>query len=107
MLPRRVRLPQETREANDVDVLEAIRTRRSIGKVGPERPPRELIERLLEAATAAPNHHLTEPWRLIVLAGPARDELGEVTARSLARHNPPDLDPAKAQGRADADRTKP
>ncbi|MDQ3044099.1 MAG: nitroreductase family protein, partial [Chloroflexota bacterium] len=49
--------------------MTAIRERRSIGKVGPERPPRELIEQVLEAATWAPNHRLTEPWRFIVIAG--------------------------------------
>jgi nitroreductase len=63
-------------------LLAAIRERRSIGKVGPERPPRELIERLLEAATWAPNHRLTEPWRFIVIAGEARHALGTVMARA-------------------------
>jgi nitroreductase len=69
-------------EEQGIAVLEAIRTRRSIGKVQPERPPRELIERVLEAATYAPNHHLTEPWRFVVIAGEARAALGEAMARS-------------------------
>ena len=64
-------------------VLETIRSRRSIGKVGPERPSRETIERLIEAATWAPNHHLTEPWRFFVLSGEARSALGQVMARAL------------------------
>ncbi len=66
-----------------MDTLEAIRTRRSVGKVKPERPPKELIERLLDAAVHAPNHHLTEPWRFIVLAGKAREDLGRVMADVL------------------------
>ncbi len=70
--------------AQPMDVLEAIRGRRSIGRVRPERPPKGLIEQLLEAATWAPNHRLTEPWRFFVLAGDARDALGEVLARSQA-----------------------
>lgn len=61
-------------------VLEAIRTRRSIGKVGAEVPSRAVIEAIIEAATWAPNHRLTEPWRFFVLAGEARRELGEVMA---------------------------
>ncbi len=61
-------------------VLEAIRTRRSIGKVAAKRPPREAIEEIIEAATWAPNHRLTEPWRFFVLAGDARREFGEVMA---------------------------
>jgi nitroreductase len=62
-------------------VLEAIRTRRSIGAVTQELPPREVIEEILEAATWAPNHRLTEPWRFTVLAGGAREAFGEAMAR--------------------------
>ena len=68
--------------AEEDAVLDAIRSRRSVGKVGPERPPRETIERVLEAATWAPNHHLTQPWRFVVLAGEARRRLGETIARA-------------------------
>ena len=63
-------------------VLDAIRSRRSVGKVGTERPARETIERVLEAATWAPNHHLTQPWRFVVLAGEARQALGDAIARA-------------------------
>lgn len=63
-------------------VLEAIRTRRSIGKLRQDLPPREVVEEILDAATWAPNHHVTEPWRFVVIAGEARAALGEVMARS-------------------------
>lgn len=65
-----------------MQVLEAIRTRRSIGKVTPERPSREEIETILDAATWAPNHFVTNPWRFVVVAGADRIELGRVMARS-------------------------
>ena len=68
-----------------MDVFEAIRSRRSIGKVRDEAPPRELIERLLAAAIEAPNHYETEPWRFIVLAGKAREEFGDRLAEALRR----------------------
>jgi nitroreductase len=71
-----------------MSVFEAIRTRRSIGRVRPERPPRALIEHLLDAATWAPNHRLTEPWRFIVLAGPARTALGTAMAACLPAGTP-------------------
>jgi len=64
-------------------VMETIRSRRSIGRVAPERPDRALIETLLEAATWAPNHHLTEPWRFVVLAGDARAAFGRAMAEAL------------------------
>lgn len=66
-------------------VFDIIKRRRSIGKMTEERPTREQIERLLEAATHAPNHHKVQPWKFIVLAGNAREELGAVMAESLAK----------------------
>jgi nitroreductase len=81
-----------------METLQAIATRRSVGKVKPERPPRELIERMLDAAVQAPNHHLTEPWRFIVLAGEAREELGRVMADVLRqRLDDPDGDAGRVQ----------
>jgi nitroreductase len=66
-------------------VLEAIRTRRSIGKTTDQLPTREQIEQILEAATFAPNHHVTNPWRFVVIAGDERGEFGRVSAQSKLR----------------------
>ncbi len=63
-----------------MELNEAIRTRRSIGKVKPDKPDRELIEQIIEAGVWAPNHHLTEPWRFIVMTGEGRKRLGEAYA---------------------------
>ncbi|MFC4301912.1 nitroreductase family protein [Cohnella boryungensis] len=57
-----------------------IRGRRSIGKVKPDAVPKELVEKLLEAATWAPSHHRTEPWRFIVMMGEGRSALGRAYA---------------------------
>ena len=43
-------------------------------------PPREVVTRLIEAATWAPNHRHTEPWRFAVLAGQAREKMGDRVA---------------------------
>ena len=50
---------------------ELIRTRRSISTFLDKPIPNGLIEGLLETAVWAPNHHLTEPWRFILLTGDA------------------------------------
>lgn len=63
-------------------VMEAIRGRRSVSKVLPDRPSREEIETILEAGALAPCHHVTDPWRFIVIAGDERDALGDVMARA-------------------------
>jgi nitroreductase len=52
-----------------MDVLTAIHTRHSTGKVKPDPVPRAVIEKLLLAAVQAPNHHKVRPWRFVVLSG--------------------------------------
>jgi nitroreductase len=63
-----------------METYEAIMTRRSGAKTTDQVPERNAIEKLLDAAVAAPNHHLTEPWRFVVLAGDALKELGDAWA---------------------------
>jgi nitroreductase len=65
-------------------VMEAlIRRRRSIGRSEGELS-RNAITELIEAATWAPNHHLTEPWAFTVIMGDARAKLGEFWATTRA-----------------------
>ncbi|MDP6775401.1 MAG: nitroreductase [Candidatus Latescibacteria bacterium] len=56
-----------------MDVLEAIRSRRSIFRFKGDPIPNEDLEGALSYGIWAPNHHLTEPWRFSVL-GPATKE---------------------------------
>ena len=65
-----------------------IRERRSVGRVAPDPLPRELVAELIDAAIHAPNHHLTHPWRFVVLAGDARREVGDAHARAVERTKP-------------------
>jgi len=66
---------------------DAIRERRSIKRFADRAVSREEIESLLAAATLAPNHRLTQPWRFYVLGPQARYAyglaLGERKARKL------------------------
>jgi nitroreductase len=87
-------------------VFDLIKRRRSIGKMTSERPSREQIEQLLEAATHAPNHYKTQPWKFIVLAGNAREELGTVMALSLAGRIE-ETSSDKAQAMLNKERNKP
>jgi nitroreductase len=89
-----------------MDVFDAIRNRRSIGKHLPHVPPRELIEQLLAAAVEAPNHYETEPWRFFVISGRARDEFGAVLESAL-RKRMAGQDGTKVEGLAMAERAKP
>lgn len=63
-----------------MNIHEAIQTRRSIPLVTEDPVPTDLIEKILESGTHAPNHYRTEPWRFFVLRGEGRVKLGEVFA---------------------------
>ncbi|UKS26342.1 nitroreductase [Paenibacillus sp. HWE-109] len=72
-----------------MDIKEAIRDRRSMGKVKQESIDKALIEEILEAGTWAPNHCHTEPWRFWVLTGDGRGLLGQgYAAVALAEADP-------------------
>lgn len=64
-----------------VDILDAIKTRRSIGLVSDEPVSKELINKILEAGTWAPSHYRTEPWKFFVLTGDSRLRLGKTLAK--------------------------
>ena len=49
------------------DLLDAIKTRRSIRKYLPKPVQKEVVLRVLEAAGWAPSAHNSQPWRFIVL----------------------------------------
>lgn len=86
-------------------VLEAIATRRSVGRVALDPLPRETVARLVEAALRAPNHGLTRPWRFVVLTGDARAEVSPRLERApvviVAIARPAD-DPVQAREDRDA-----
>lgn len=81
-----------------MDILELIRTRRSVPQFKPDPIPRQAIEELLDAAVWAPNHRLTEPWQFFVLNGEHRRRFAEIRrdARRAALPNPdaPEIQPA-------------
>ncbi|MFB2530917.1 nitroreductase [Paracoccus sp. p4-l81] len=56
-------------------------------------PDAETLHRLLTAATRVPDHGKLEPWRFIVIEGPARERLAEQARQTADRLG---IDPAKA-----------
>lgn len=61
-----------------MEVIDAIKTRRCIAKVKDEEVPKDLIEKIIEAGTWAPNRYLTQPWRFFVISGDGRRALSKV-----------------------------
>src|SRR3954452_7412604 len=89
-----------------MELLEAIGSRRSIGRVRADEPPREMIAVRLEAAVKAPNHRNNQPWRFFVLSGHAREALGDVMAESLQTRLQ-NVEPEKAEALILSERAKP
>ncbi|MCF6408497.1 nitroreductase family protein [Pseudalkalibacillus salsuginis] len=85
-----------------MDVMKAIITRRTIGKVTEQVPDKEMIESILEAGTWAPSHYRTEPWKFIVLSGKGRDALGElygeIAVESLTEPTDEEVEQAREKG---------
>ena len=73
-----------------MEVLEAIRTRRSVKRVTDQSPSRRDIEEMLEAALWAPNHHFTQPWQFHVIAGDERAKMSEYVATAIERESTSD-----------------
>ncbi|GLI07605.1 hypothetical protein YDYSG_36350 [Paenibacillus tyrfis] len=65
---------------SNMSLTEAIRGRRSVGRVKSDSIAREVIEQLLEAGNWAPSHHATEPWRFYVMTGGGRQALAAAYA---------------------------
>jgi nitroreductase len=68
-----------------MDLLDAIRTRRSVTQFTARPVSRAEIERLLETAVQGPNHRMTQPWRFYVLGPKARRAYGEAVGARKAR----------------------
>jgi nitroreductase len=76
-----------------VKTSDAIRERRSIKRFTDRPVTREEIESLIAAATFAPNHRLTNPWRFYVLGPDAREAFGRALGERKAKKQ---TDPVKA-----------
>lgn len=67
-----------------MDVIEAIRGRRTVKAFEPAPVERELLWELLELARWAPNHNLTNPWRFRVVGPAALSRLKEAAGPEAA-----------------------
>lgn len=67
-----------------MDLERAIRTRRTHKAYRAEPVERETLDRLLELARWAPNHHLTNPWRFRVLGPESLARLKEAAGPEAA-----------------------
>jgi nitroreductase len=66
-----------------LNVLEAMRTRKSVRGYKPNPVPKEVIRRILETAARAPSAMNTQPWQITVLAGKVLEEIRRENMKAL------------------------
>ena len=66
-----------------MDILEALQTRKSIRAYKSDPVPKEIIIRVLKAATRAPSGMNTQPWQITVLTGKVLDEIRRENIKAL------------------------
>jgi nitroreductase len=76
------------------DLLALLRARRSVRSFKPDAPPRELVERLIEAAVLAPSASNAQPWRFVVVAERATIERLEQGVRAAVERIARAVEPA-------------
>jgi nitroreductase len=67
----------------NMDFYDVIKTRRSCRVFSDEPVPKDALERIVEAALWAPSGKNRQNYRIIVVAGPKKDELVSIANRSF------------------------
>ena len=83
-----------------MELLDAIKSRRSISRLSPPAPTAAELHLILDAAACAPDHGSLRPWRFIVLRDEAKDAFGPVLAAATEaeyRDRGQEPEPAKVQ----------
>jgi nitroreductase len=65
-------------------VIDTIQTRRTIKEFRSDSIPEETLWRILDSVRWAPNHRMTEPWRLTIIGKESRKELADALANQAA-----------------------
>jgi nitroreductase len=71
--------------------MTAIQGRRTIKQFRSDPVPEEMLWRILDAVRWAPNHRLTEPWRIAVIGKQSREALADALASETASSQDPSV----------------
>ena len=88
-----------------MDTIEAVRTRRSYGRLTVPAPGDDDLHVILEAAAAAPDHGELKPFRFTILRDAGKDAFGEVLEEAYLRRCT-DNGAAPVPAKANKERTK-
>lgn len=76
------------------DILDAvIRSRKAVRAFRPDPVPKRLLMEVVEAARAAPSNDNSQPWRVYLLTGEAKNDFGEALTRAYDANSTPQFSP--------------
>jgi len=71
-----------------MDILEAVKARKSIRGFKPDPVPKETLQQILESAVRAPSANNTQPWEFVVLTGKVLDDLRGANLEAFSNRTP-------------------
>ncbi len=80
-----------------MDVIEAIKTRRSIRGYKPDPVPKEVLEEILETAIRSPSSMNTHPWEFTVVAGDVMEKIKQANIENLNAGESPHLEEPRGE----------
>ena len=75
-----------------MEIVEAVRARKSIRAFKPDHIKKEMIKEILETATRAPSGTNTQPWEFFVLAGEVLEKVKQANVEHLRSGTPPNAE---------------
>jgi nitroreductase len=83
-----------SKTATASEILDAaIRSRKSVRAFKADPVPRDLLNEVIETARAAPSNFNSQPWRVYLLTGKAKQALGEAITRAYLANTTPAFSP--------------
>jgi nitroreductase len=74
-----------------MDVIEAIKARKSVRGYKPDPVPKQILRELLEIATRSPSSMNTQPWQFTVIAGEVMEKIRRENVEKFNAGVPPQL----------------
>jgi len=74
-----------------MDIVEAVRSRKSIRAFKPDPVPRDVLEEIIELALRAPSWGNTQPWEFVIVSGSRLDEIKQAFIGKSGELPGPDL----------------
>ena len=97
-MPPRLGVHMDSGTPAAIHLLDSIiRSRKSVRAYKPYPVPKRLLMEIIEVARAAPSNFNSQPWRVYVLTGKAKDAFGEALTRAYDSNATPPFSPFPPQ----------